>query len=255
MTGTVDTPEKLRLDPRRWRVLAFIALAQLMVVLDETIVSIALPSVQADLGISDGSRQWVVTAYALAFGGLLLLGGRIADTFGRKRAFITGLVGFALASALGGAAVNEAMLFGSRALQGVFGALLAPAALSLLAVTFTEGKERAKAFGVFAAIAGGGAAVGLTLGGLLTEYADWRWVFFVNIPIAAVAAVGGIGVDQRSRRPQPVRARRPGRVAGNVRAARAGIRVHLGGIAWMGPRRQRHHVRRRCRLAELVHRG
>lgn len=192
MTGTVDTPEKLRLDPRRWRVLAFIALAQLMVVLDETIVSIALPSVQADLGISDGSRQWVVTAYALAFGGLLLLGGRIADTFGRKRAFITGLVGFALASALGGAAVNEAMLFGSRALQGVFGALLAPAALSLLAVTFTEGKERAKAFGVFAAIAGGGAAVGLTLGGLLTEYADWRWVFFVNIPIAAVAAVGGM---------------------------------------------------------------
>lgn len=179
-------------NPRRWRALLFIAIAQLMVVLDATIVNIALPSVQADLGISDGNRQWVVTAYALAFGGLLLLGGRIADTWGRKRTFLTGLVGFAAASALGGAAANEVMLFASRALQGAFGAMLAPAALSLLAVTFTDPKERAKAFGVFGAIAGGGAAVGLTLGGLLTEYADWRWVFYVNIPIAAVAVLGGV---------------------------------------------------------------
>jgi EmrB/QacA subfamily drug resistance transporter len=163
-----------------------------MVVLDATIVNIALPSVQADLGITDGNRQWVITAYAIAFGGLLLLGGRIADTWGRKRTFLTGLVGFAVASAIGGAAANELMLFLSRALQGAFGAMLAPAALSLLAVTFTDPKERAKAFGIFGAIAGGGAAVGLTLGGLLTEYADWRWVFFVNIPIAAVAVVGGM---------------------------------------------------------------
>jgi EmrB/QacA subfamily drug resistance transporter len=163
-----------------------------MVILDATIVNIALPSAQLDLGISDGNRQWIITAYALAFGGLLLLGGRIADMWGRKNTFMTGLVGFALASALGGAAVNGLMLYASRALQGAFGALLAPAALSLLAVMFTDPKERAKAFGIFGAIAGGGAAIGLTLGGLLTEYLDWRWVFYVNIPIAAIAVLGGM---------------------------------------------------------------
>nr|WP_223291040.1 MFS transporter [Streptomyces avicenniae] len=180
------------LDPKRWTALIFIALAQLMVVLDGTIVNIALPSAQADLGISDANRQWVITAYALAFGGLLLFGGRISDMWGRRRAFVIGLIGFALASALGGAAQNEAMMFGSRALQGVFGALLAPASLSLLTVLFTDAKERAKAFGVFGAIAGAGAAVGLLLGGALTDYLDWRWTFFVNIPFAVVAAVGAI---------------------------------------------------------------
>ncbi|MBR8642117.1 MFS transporter [Streptomyces tuirus] len=177
-------------DANRWKALVFIALAQLMVVLDATIVNIALPSAQQDLGISDGNRQWVVTAYALAFGGLLLFGGRIADLWGRKKAFVVGLGGFAAASALGGAATNEAMMFGARALQGVFGALLAPAALSLLAVMFTDAKERAKAFGIYGAIAGGGGAVGLILGGFLTEYLDWRWTFFVNIPFAIVAAAG-----------------------------------------------------------------
>ncbi|MER6343507.1 MFS transporter [Streptomyces sp. NPDC001595] len=177
-------------DPGRWKALVFIALAQLMVVLDATIVNIALPSAQQDLGISDGNRQWVVTAYALAFGGLLLFGGRIADLWGRKNAFLVGLGGFAVASALGGAATNEAMMFGARALQGVFGALLAPAALSLLAVMFTDAKERAKAFGIYGAIAGGGGAVGLILGGFLTEYLDWRWTFFVNIPFAIAAAAG-----------------------------------------------------------------
>ncbi|MFV2119722.1 MFS transporter [Streptomyces sp. Act-28] len=177
-------------DPSRWKALVFIALAQLMVVLDATIVNIALPSAQRDLGISDGNRQWVITAYALAFGGLLLFGGRIADLWGRKRTFVVGLLGFAAASALGGAATGEAMLLGSRALQGAFGALLAPAALSLLAVTFTEGRERAKAFGIYGAIAGGGGAVGLILGGFLTEYLDWRWTFYVNIPFAVVAAAG-----------------------------------------------------------------
>ncbi|MGW5097078.1 MFS transporter [Streptomyces nodosus] len=177
-------------DANRWRALVFIALAQLMVVLDATIVNIALPSAQQDLGISDGNRQWVVTAYALAFGGLLLFGGRVADLWGRKRAFVVGLSGFALASALGGAAQSGVMMFGARALQGVFGALLAPAALSLLAVTFTDAKERAKAFGIYGAIAGGGGAVGLILGGFLTEYLDWRWTFFVNIPFAIVAAAG-----------------------------------------------------------------
>jgi MFS family permease len=130
------------------------------------------------------------TAYALAFDGLLLFGGRISDLRGRKRAFITGLAGFAVASALGGAATNEAMMFGARALQGAFGALLAPAALSLLTVMFTDAKERAKAFGIYTAISGGGAAVGFILGGVLTEYLDWRWTFFVNIPFAIVAAAG-----------------------------------------------------------------
>ncbi|WP_306334286.1 MFS transporter [Streptomyces sp. KL118A] len=177
-------------DAKRWRALVFIALAQLMVVLDATIVNIALPSAQQDLGISDGNRQWVITAYALAFGGLLLFGGRIADLWGRKRTFVTGLIGFAGASALGGAATGEAMMLGARALQGVFGALLAPAALSLLAVMFTDAKERAKAFGIYGAIAGGGGAVGLILGGFLTEYLNWRWTFFVNIPFAVVAALG-----------------------------------------------------------------
>ncbi|MET8813813.1 MFS transporter [Streptomyces sp. NPDC004549] len=177
-------------DNNRWKALVFIALAQLMVVLDATIVNIALPSAQRDLGISDGNRQWVVTAYALAFGGLLLFGGRIADKWGRKRAFLIGLIGFAAASTLGGIATSGVMMFGARALQGVFGALLAPAALSLLAVMFTDAKERAKAFGIYGAIAGGGGAVGLILGGFLTEYLDWRWTFFVNVPFAVVAALG-----------------------------------------------------------------
>ncbi|MGW1729073.1 MFS transporter [Streptomyces sp. NPDC002306] len=177
-------------DANRWKALVFIALAQLMVVLDATIVNIALPSAQLDLGISDGDRQWVVTAYALAFGGLLLFGGRVADLWGRKRAFVIGLTGFAAASALGGAATTGVAMFGARALQGAFGALLAPAALSLLAVMFTDAKERAKAFGIYGAIAGGGSAVGFILGGVLTEYLDWRWTFFVNIPFAVVAAAG-----------------------------------------------------------------
>ncbi|WP_037910522.1 MFS transporter [Actinacidiphila yeochonensis] len=185
-------PETLQPDPKRWTALIFIALAQLMVVLDATVVNIALPSAQHALGISDANRQWVITAYTLAFGGLLLFGGRVGDLWGRKNAFIIGLLGFAAASALGGAAVDPAMLFGARALQGVFGALLAPAALSLLAVTFTDPKERAKAFGVYGAIAGAGAAVGLILGGVLTQYLNWRWVLFVNIAFAAVAVVGAV---------------------------------------------------------------
>ncbi|WP_367125156.1 MFS transporter [Streptomyces phytohabitans] len=193
MSKTVTEP-----NPQRWKALTFIAIAQLMVVLDATIVNIALPSAQADLEISNGNRQWVITAYALAFGGLLLFGGRIADLWGRKNTFVTGLLGFAGASALGGAATEPWMMFGARALQGVFGALLAPAALSILAVMFTESKERAKAFGIYGAIAGGGGAVGLILGGVLTEYLNWRWTFFVNIPFAIVAAVGAFAVIHES---------------------------------------------------------
>ncbi|GAA4665608.1 MULTISPECIES: MFS transporter [Amycolatopsis] len=177
---------------RRWLILVVIALAQLMVVLDATIVNIALPSAQQDLGFSSDARQWVVTAYALAFGSLLLLGGRVADLFGRKYALLIGLSGFAVASVVGGAAANFEMLVIARAAQGVFGALLAPAALSLLTTTFTDVKERGRAFGIFGAIAGGGAAIGLLLGGVLTEYLDWRWCMFVNIIIAVIALFGGL---------------------------------------------------------------
>ncbi|WP_433300196.1 MFS transporter [Actinoplanes sp. CA-030573] len=170
-----------------------------MVVLDATIVNIALPSAQKALDISDADRQWVITAYTLAFGGLLLLGGRISDYWGRKRAFMVGAVGFAAASALGGLATSGAMLFAARALQGAFGALLAPASLALLTVLFTEARERAKAFAVYGAIAGGGSAVGLLLGGVLTEYANWRWCLLVNIPVALVALALAIPLVPESR--------------------------------------------------------
>ncbi|MFC4042525.1 DHA2 family efflux MFS transporter permease subunit [Dactylosporangium siamense] len=178
--------------PGRWWALVVLAMAQLMVVLDATIVNIALPTAQRDLGFSDGGRQWVVTGYALAFGSLLLLGGRLSDLFGRKRMFLVGLVGFALASALGGAAQGLTMLIVARALQGAFGAALAPAALSLLSITFPDPKERGKAFGIYGAISGAGGAVGLLLGGVLTEYASWRWCLYVNLVIAAVAVAGGL---------------------------------------------------------------
>src|SRR6185436_4165883 len=181
---------------RRWLILAVLGLAQLMVVLDATIVNIALPSAQKSLGFSDESRQWVVTAYALAFGSLLLLGGRIGDLFGRKRTFIAGLLGFAVASAIGGAAGSFGVLVAARAAQGVFGALLAPAALGLLTTTFTDPSERAKAFGIFGAIAGGGAAIGLLLGGLLTEYASWRWCLYVNLLFAIPAAFAAFSLLQ-----------------------------------------------------------
>ncbi|MFC5502952.1 MFS transporter [Lysinimonas soli] len=186
-------------DPRRWIALTVIAAAQLMVVLDGSIVNIALPSAQADLGISDADRQWVVTAYVLAFGGLLLLGGRIADQVGRKKVFVIGLLGFAAASALGGFAVNSGMLIGARGLQGVFAALLAPSALSLVTVTFTDMKERHRAFGVYGAVSGGGAAIGLVLGGVLTEYASWRWCLLVNVPIAIIAALAAIPTVRESK--------------------------------------------------------
>src|SRR6516165_2006558 len=181
-------------DPERFRALAVIAVAQLMVVLDASVVIIALPSAQRALHISTANRQWMLTAYTLAFAGLLLLGGRIADYFGRKRMFVISLVGFAGASALGGLAQNAAMLFGARALQGAFAAVMAPAALSLLTVAFTEPKERARAFAVYGGISGGGAAIGLILGGLLTQYASWRWTLLINVPFAIFAAVAATRV-------------------------------------------------------------
>src|SRR5438309_1753347 len=184
-------PITRRPDERRWVALAFVALAQLMAALDATIVSIALPWAQRALGASDAERQWVITAYTLAFGGLLLVGGRIADIIGRKRTFLIGLAGFAVASALGGSAGSFGVLLAARAAQGAFAALLAPTALSLLAVTFREPRERARAFALYGAIAGSGAAIGLLLGGILTQYLNWRWCLYVNVPIAVVAGVGG----------------------------------------------------------------
>jgi EmrB/QacA subfamily drug resistance transporter len=186
---------------RRWLALAVIAVTVLMVILDATIVNIALPSVSKDLKITPATQQWIVTAYTLTFGGLLLLGGRIADFWGRKRTYLVGAVGFAVASALGGLASNEALLFAARALQGAFGALLAPASLALITVLFTDSKERAKAFAVYGAIAGGGSAVGLLLGGVLTEYADWRWCFWVNVPVAIIAVAAAIPIVPESKAP------------------------------------------------------
>ena len=183
----------------RWWLLAVLALAQLMVILDGTIVNIALPDAQIDLGMSDGDRTWVVTIYALAFGSLLLLGGRIADYWGRKRSFIFGMVGFAIASALGGLALNTEMLLAARALQGAFAGLLAPASLAILTITFPGGKDRIKAFAVYGAIGGGGAAVGLLLGGVLTEFASWEWCLLVNVPIAIGAIVGALAFMKESR--------------------------------------------------------
>jgi len=181
-----------------------------MIILDATIVNVALPSIQRDLGISDVDRQWVVTAYMLTFGGLLLLGGRIADFVGRKRTFMIGLLGFAVASGLGGIATSGGLLFAARAVQGGFAALLAPAALSLITVTFTEPRERARAFGVFGAIAGGGAAIGQVLGGVLTQYASWRWCLGVNVPIAVVTALAAVPVVRESKAPGDTRYDVPG---------------------------------------------
>jgi EmrB/QacA subfamily drug resistance transporter len=191
-TAAPETDAARAASSRRWWTLTTVALAQLMVVLDSTVVNIALPSAQADLGFSNGDRQWIVTAYSLAFGSLLLLGGRLSDLMGRKRTFIIGLIGFAGASALGGAAGSFGMLVGARALQGAFGALLAPTALAVLTTTFTVPKERARAFGIFGAIAGAGGAVGLLLGGVLTEDLNWRWNLYINVVIAVVAVVGAV---------------------------------------------------------------
>jgi EmrB/QacA subfamily drug resistance transporter len=188
-------------DRNRWLILGVIALAQLMIVLDATIMNIALPTAQQDLHFTIVDRQWVVTAYALTFGSLLLLGGKLADLLGRKVTFLAGLIGFAAASAVGGAAVSFGMLVAARACQGAFGALLAPSALSLLTVTFSDPSERGKAFGVFGAVAGAGGAVGLLLGGVLTEYLSWRWCLYVNLIFAAIAAVGAVTLLHRQPSP------------------------------------------------------
>jgi MFS family permease len=197
---------------RRWLILAVVCLGQLMVVLDATVVNIALPTAQHDLGFSNADRQWVVTAYSLAFGGLLLLGGRLSDLVGRKLMLIIGMVGFAAASALGGVATGFAMLLIGRGIQGAFGALLAPAALSTLTVTFTNPAERGKAFGLYGAIAGAGGAIGLLLGGVLTEYLSWRWTLYVNVIFALVAVPAAVRLLRRQPGDPGVRLDPPGTV-------------------------------------------
>ncbi|MGD0698941.1 MAG: MFS transporter [Trebonia sp.] len=184
---------------RRWLILVVVAVAQLMVVLDATIVNIALPSAQHSLGFANSDRQWVVTAYALAFGSLLLVGGRLGDMYSRKWVFITGLIGFAVASAIGGASVSFLMLVSARALQGAFGAILAPAALGTLVSTFRDPRERGRAFAVFGSVAVGGGAVGLLLGGLLTQFLSWRYTLFVNLIFAAIAVAGALAFIRSSR--------------------------------------------------------
>jgi EmrB/QacA subfamily drug resistance transporter len=179
------------LDPRRWLILVVIAIAQLMVVLDLTVMNLALPSAQVALHFNNVDRQWIVTAYALSFGSLLLFCGRLTDLIGRKLIFLMGLTGFAAASAVGGASVSFEMLVTARACQGVFAAMLAPAALSLLTTTFSDPAERGKAFGIYGSIAGAGAAVGLLLGGALTTYLSWRWCLYINLLFAGVAIAGG----------------------------------------------------------------
>ena len=178
-------------DSRRWLVLATICFAALMIVLDVTVMNLALPSAQRALGFTNADRQWIVTAYSLSFGSLLLFGGRLADLIGRKVTFLAGLAGFAAASAVGGASVSFTMLVTARACQGVFAALLAPSALSLLTTTFTDPKERSKAFGVYGAVAASGSGLGLLIGGALTSYASWRWCMYINLVFAAIAITGG----------------------------------------------------------------
>ncbi|MGI5200760.1 MFS transporter [Spirillospora sp. CA-108201] len=200
-------------DPRRWLILAVIAAAQLMVVLDLTVMNLALPSAQRALGFSAADRQWVVTAYALSFGSLLLFCGRLADLAGRKATFLTGLVGFAAASAVGGASVDFPMLVAARACQGAFGALLAPSALSLLTTTFQDPGERARAFGVYGAVAAAGGGLGLLLGGALTSSLSWRWCMYVNLVFAAIAIIGGAALIGRQRRTPGGRVDVPGVIA------------------------------------------
>src|SRR4051794_8557794 len=182
-------PRVSRASTNPWVVLVLICIAQFMVILDATIVNVALPSIQTDIGLSEANLQWIVNAYTLVFGGFLLLGGRAGGLLGRQRVFLVGLVVFTAASLLNGLAVNSGMLIGFRAVQGLGAALISPAALSIISTTFAEGKERARALAVWAAIAIGGSAVGLVLGGWLTESFSWRWIFFVNVPVGVAAFV------------------------------------------------------------------
>src|SRR5260221_2532553 len=212
-------------DRRRWLTLGVIGIAQLMIVLDVTVMNIALPSAQHALRFTTVDRQWVVTAYTLTFGSPLLLGGRLADLLGRKTTFLVGLAGFAVVSAIGGASVSFAMLITARACQGAFAALLVPSALSLLTTTFTEPKDRAKAFGIYGAIAGAVGAIGLLLGGTPTEYLSWRWTLYVNLLFAGVAVTRGALLPGRQASPVQPRLDIPGALLVSSAVVCPGFRV------------------------------
>src|SRR5213595_4358289 len=183
MTEVVNLAEEARVDRRRWFALAVIVAAQFMVVLDIAIVNVALPTIKTDLHFSEASLQWVVTAYSILFGGVLLLGGRMADLLGRRRLFMAGLALFTASSLLDGLAWSEGSLIGFRALQGLGAALLSPAALSILTTTFREGRERNLALGIWGAASGSGGAAGVLLGGALVSGLSWSWIFFINVPV------------------------------------------------------------------------
>lgn len=217
--------DERRLRRRRWAGLVVVATAQLVVMVDETIVNIAMPSVQKSLGLADADRQWVITAYTLTFGGLLLLGGRLADRFGPRATFLVGLTGFALASAIGGSATSPGLLIGARAIQGLFAAVLSPSTLTMITALFEDRRERATAFGAYSAIIASGAVVGLLAGGVLTEYLNWRWCLFVNVPIIAIAVAVAPPLLPTIRGDRAVR---PG-VAGGLLAC-AGIATLVFGI-------------------------
>ena len=225
MNAAVQAMENMQYARRRWLILATVAIAQLMIILDLTIVNVALPSAKRSLHFATVDRQWVVTAYALAFGSLLLLGGRLADLLGRKVTFMAGLAGFAVASAVGGASVNFAMLVTARACQGAFAAVMAPSALSILTNTFAEQRDRGKAFAVFGAIAGAGASVGLLLGGVLTEYLSWRWTLYANLLFAGAALAGAAALLTGGADPRRPAAGLAGRRAGRRGDVLPGLRV------------------------------
>jgi MFS family permease len=189
----------MRAEPNRWLVLTIVCVAQFMVVLDATVVNVALPTIQRDLKFTVADLQWIINAYTLVFGGFLLLGGRASDLLGRQRLFIAGVVIFTVASAINGVATSSGVLIAGRGLQGLGAAFVSPAALSVLTTTFEEGAERTRALGVWSAIAAGGGAVGLILGGVLTEYLSWRWVFFVNLPVGVAATFAALRSVPNSR--------------------------------------------------------
>ena len=227
----------MRSETNRWLVLVLVCIAQFMVILDATIVNVALPSIQQGLRFSPPSLQWVVNAYTLVFGGFLLLGGRAADLLGRQRLFIAGVVVFTVASLVNGLATSSGVLIAGRALQGLGAALVSPAALSIVTTTFAEGAERTKALGVWSAIAAGGGAVGLMLGGLLTETLSWRWIFFVNLPIGIAAALLSLRfVPNSTRRRAAGDGRRRRRGHRDRRAARARLRDRQGADLRLGLR-------------------
>jgi EmrB/QacA subfamily drug resistance transporter len=228
--GAAATPGREAADAtyaRRWWILAVLGIAQLMIVLDISVVNIALPSAQSALHFSNNNREWVVTTYALAFGSLLLAGGRVGDLYGRKRVFVASTIGFAAASTIGGAAQSFGMLVAARGMQGAFAALMAPAALSLASTTFTDARERGAAFGIWGAIGGAGAAIGLLLGGVLTQSLSWRWTMFVNLAFATVAAIGAAALLRRDVHP----AREPIDVPGTVTAT-TGLFALVYGFAY-----------------------